>query len=56
MWEEAVVDTRFRYHADISLEGLMKIEEDLSTVCLWTEKYGQYLPNEKQRCWVLGGQ
>jgi len=34
MWEKAVVDTRFRYHADILLEGLTKMEEDLSTAGL----------------------
>jgi len=34
MWEKAVVDTRFRYHGDISLEGLTKMEEDLSTAGL----------------------
>jgi hypothetical protein len=34
MWEKAVVDTRFRYHADISLGRLTKMEEDLSTTGL----------------------
>jgi hypothetical protein len=34
MWEESVVDADFRYHADISLEWLKKVEEDLSTAGL----------------------
>ena len=34
IWEEAVVDASFRYHADISLEVLTETEEDLSTAGL----------------------